>query len=148
MRILILLIFAVTSLAAQTPPAAPPVTFRVLYIDRPPTPAEVAAAEASDTPLEPTAYYLATSEGAKKPQFTPLFLPFSRLATPVTLPAETPLALYSKPDPSSKFTEISPGTKSDVVAVLRASSVVFQKYLHKTMRVCILTAWPDRSVRL
>ncbi len=121
MRILILLVLAATSLAAQTPPAAPPVTFRVLYIDRRPTPAEVAAAEASDKPLEPTVYFLAPSAEKKKPEFVPLFLPFSRLATPVTLPAGSPLVLYSKPDPSSKIAEISPGPRSDVVAVLRAS---------------------------
>ncbi len=112
---------AAASLSAQTTPDKAPATYRVLYIDRPPTAAEVAAAEASGTSLEPTVYYLAPSDEKKKPEFSPLFLPFSRLATPITLPADTPLTLFSKPDPASKFAEIPAGQKSEVVAVLRAS---------------------------
>lgn len=121
MRVLILILLAAAPIFAQTPPAAPPATFRVLYIDRRPTSAEVAAAETSDQPLEPTVYYLAPAGEKKKPEFLPLFLPFSRLAAPVTLPSGTPLVLFSKPDPAAKFAEIPAGQKSDVVAVLRAS---------------------------
>ena len=121
MRVLILVLLAAAPLVAQTPPAAPPATFRVLYIDRRPTAAEVAAAEAADQPLEPTVFYLAPAGEKKKPEFLPLFLPFSRLATPVTLPAGSSLVLFSKPDPAAKFAEIPAGQKSDVLAVLRAS---------------------------
>ncbi len=121
MRVLILILLAVAPLVAQTPPAAPPATFRVLYIDRRPTAAEVAAAEAADQPLEPTVFYLAPAGEKKKLEFRPLFLPFSRLAAPVTLPAGSPLVLFSKPDPAAKFAEIPAGQKSEVVAVLRAS---------------------------
>ena len=121
MRVLILVLLAAAPLVAQTPPAAPPATFRVLYIDRRPTAAEVAAAEASGQPLEPTVFYLAPAGEKKKPEFLPLFLPFSRLATPVTLPAGSPLVLFSKPDPAAKIAEIPANQKSDVVAVLRAS---------------------------
>lgn len=121
MRILLLVILVTGSLPAQSAPENPLATCRILYVDRPPTGAEVAAAESANQPLEPTVYYLAPSSEKMKPEFVPLFLPFSRLTSPVTLPAGASLGLYSKPDPSAKFAEISPGGKMQVVAVLRAS---------------------------
>lgn len=121
MRILLLFFLAAGLLPAQSAPENPPTTCRILYVDRPPTAEEVAAAESSNQPLEPTVYYLAPSAEKTKPEFVPLFLPFSRLTSPVTLPAGSPLGLYSKPDTSAKFAEISPDDKKQVVAVLRAS---------------------------
>lgn len=121
MKAILFFLISTSLLLAQSAADKPTVGYRLLYVDRPPTAAEVAAAEASDKPLEPTIYYLAANAEGKKPEFVPLFLPFSRLTSPVSLPAGSPLSLYSAASPGSKIAEISPGSNTQVIAVLKAS---------------------------
>ncbi len=121
MKQLVLLLLVAASLNAQPVSEDPLVSLRILYVDRPPTPAEVAAAESSGKPLEPTIYFLAPSIPGKSPEFSPLLLPFSRLSDPVTLPAGSPLSLFAKPELSSKFAQVDAGKRSEVLAVLKAS---------------------------
>jgi hypothetical protein len=123
MKAIVLFLVSTSALFAQTAPEKSPVTYRLLYVDRPPTAKEVAAAESSGIPLEPTVYYLAAPESGQKQktEFLPLSMPFARLTSSVSLPAGMPLSLYSKPDPALKIADILPGEKTQIIAVLSAS---------------------------
>lgn len=122
MKPLVVLFLISSGLFAQAPLEKKPNLFRLIYVDRPPTGSEIAAAEASDTSIEPVIYYFAPQIDRKaKQEFLPLALPIMRITNPISLPPGETLRLYSKPDPTTKFAEVVLNGESTVVALLRAS---------------------------